>query len=210
MMQQEEVLISVESSKNEILDRMVSSKAGVPMHSIKTGRLTRLASQGVYEAESAIYSSDLFFYDEPNANIMTVIAQARRMVVVHKIDILFVDYAQLIYPANRSVSRVDQVSDISIKLKNLARDLEIPVICAAQLRRGAENRTPQLSDFADTSQIEKDADIAILIHHKAIESDGEVERYDSFLHMDKHRDGATMSVPVNFYKEIVTFREESH
>lgn len=200
-------VITVESSKEEIATRMISCKSQTPLHSLKTGMIGNRKLATAIDTYAWIHSKKLFFYDEPNANIMTVIAQARRMVAVHKIDILFVDYCQLIYPVNRSVNRIDQVSDVSIRLKQLARDLDIPVVCAAQLRRDAENRSPMLSDFADSSQLEKDADIAILIHHKSSGEDGETE---SFLHLDKHRDGQTVSVPVDFIRETVTFRENGN
>jgi replicative DNA helicase len=198
-------IITVESSKEEITTRMVSSKSQVPLHSLKTGLIGNNKLNQAIESYGWMYSDNLHFYDEPNANIMTVLAQARRMVTAHRVNILFVDYCQLIYPANRSMSRVDQVSDVSIKLKQLARDLNIPVICAAQLRRDAENRAPMLSDFADSSQLEKDADIAILIQHDKDDNSGEVQ---SYLHMDKHRDGQTASIAVRFIKETVTFQED--
>ena len=203
-------IVTVESSKKEIIERMVSSKSMVPLSKFKNGLMGSQDQFKESEATAHYYGAPLFFYDEPNANIQNVIAQARRMVTVDEVDVIFVDYCQLIQPSNRSMSRVEQVSEISIKLKNLARDLNIPIVCAAQLRRDAENRAPQLSDFADTSQIEKDADVAILIEHKkAVDPSSGEERVESFLHIDKHRDGETASVPVFFKKEIVTFYERN-
>ncbi|MDA3956657.1 DnaB-like helicase C-terminal domain-containing protein [Oceanispirochaeta sp.] len=202
-------IITVESSANEILSRTASSASGVPLTKIKAGTLTPAQISYLIESGTELNDIDPVVYDEPNATLQTVCTQARRMVSVYGCKILFIDYVQQITPDVKGVVRNEQIADISKALKSLARSLDVPIVSAAQLRRpkdaGKHNR-PIIDDFGDSSQLEKDADGAGLLHH-GIDSDS--GNAYSFLHWDKNRDGDTKSIPVFFNKEIVRFEEKN-
>ncbi len=200
-------VISVESSLKEIVKRIISSDSRVPLSNIKSGMLTTSQISGVMNGSKKFYERNPHGYDEPNADLQTVITQARRLVSVYKCDCLFIDYIQQITPSIKTVPRNEQVADISKAMKSLARELNIPVIVAAQLRRPAQGhagKRPSVDDFGESSQIEKDGDIEILIWHRDNPESGNKE---SFFLLEKQRDGATQDIPVYFNKEVVRFEE---
>jgi replicative DNA helicase len=127
---------------------------------------------------------------------------ARKMAVVHRVDVIFVDYLQYVAESRSGMDRKDHVAEVSRGLKGLARRLDIPVVAAAQLRRDADGRIPTIGDFAESSGLEKDADAALLLHHK---QDAGVEY--SWIIAAKVRDGETGNVRVEFDKKHVRFKE---
>jgi replicative DNA helicase len=119
--------------------------------------------------------------------------------------VIFIDYIQIVQWENQSLPRHEQVAEISKGLKQLARELKVPIVTLAQLRRDAEGREPEMADLGDSSQIEKDADTLLFIYHPKAK-EGEAEK--SLLLVKKNRDGAKGAVRVVFRREYVKFYEE--
>jgi replicative DNA helicase len=199
-------IVSAESSKRELILRGLSNVASVDGNSLKSGRLSDADFAGLTKAASRLYDAPIFVYDVPNVNIMRLISVAKAMKRRHGIRALFVDYVQILESTRKDEQKRIQVGQVSLALKNLSRELDIPVIVAAQLRRDSTGRRPTLADFAESSQIEMDADAAILLQHEKDES-GETVRV--WAHVDKNRDGPTGSVKLKFVGRFVRFTEEA-
>lgn len=194
-------IISLESSKEELTNRIFASEGSINSGSLATGYLQESSFSKIIDVGDRIVNKDLYVYDVPNISLGTLKAQARRMVSVYGCKMIFIDYLQLVECKEYELAR-DNVKYISMQLKGLARSLEIPIIAMAQLRRDAENRKPMLSDFSDSSQIEKDADVAILIYHKTDKDSGDKRTY---LLIEKNRDGQTGAIEVVFVPHYVRF-----
>jgi len=198
-------VISLESSKDELGVRLIGNTANIDTRDIITAVLRPADFKSIIDANGKIYGSPIWIYDVPNLSLSELKVQARRMVRQHKVQALFIDYEQLVeIPGVHK--KLDRATEVSIAIKNLARELEIPIVSLAQLRRDAENRRPTLADFSDTSQLEKDADGAILIYHDK-NDDGDI--IDSYLCVEKMRDGQTGNIRVHFDKRHVRFTEQS-
>ena len=209
-------IITLESGWREVLIRELSSISKINSQRLVSGFFSRNDFYRLTDAAGKISERELYIYDRPNADITTVVGQARRMVNRYKCDIVFIDYLQLVRVRDAE-NRIDQVGRASMRLKDLSRELHIPIVVAAQLRRDSDGRRPTLGDFQHSSQIEQDADAGMLIYHKivdangknlhktAVENDG--ERDDIYLLIDKNRDGRTGAVALEFDAEHVTFRE---
>ncbi len=189
-------ILSAESSKEEILNRIYSQEGRINSIHLSTGFIDHKVMSGVFDVSDRLNEKHIFIYDKPNMNLNDVKSQARRMVRVHKCKIIFVDFIQNIFVPNKP-KPIDRVSEVSMGLKALARELDVPIVVAAQLRRDSEGRRPTMADFSDSSQIEKDADVAIMIYHK--------EENESYLLVEKVRDGKTGSIPVHFERRYVKF-----
>jgi replicative DNA helicase len=196
-------IMSLESGKQELTIRMIADVASVDSQHLSSGFLRRRDFEKITDAAGHLDSLPLYIYDEPNADLMTVRAQARRMVRQHGIRVLFIDYAQIISHHVPGGKEHEVYKQVSMALKQLSRDLNIAVVSAAQLSRDSANRRPTIADIYGASQFEKDADTVILIHHDIDKDSSEIN--DSWLLVDKNRDGPVGHVPVVFKKEYVRF-----
>ena len=199
-------IISAESSKNEIAFRDLANVGSIDSMRIKTGMFTDADFTSLKQASATLGNAPLFIYDAPNVSITRLVAVAKVMRRRYGIKALFVDYLQIIGSSLRNSPRRDQVAEVSLRMKQLARELDIPVICAAQLTRDSEERRPSLRDFAESSQAEKDADVAILLHP---EKDGEGNQIRTWAYIDKNRDGPKGEVRLQFVGKYVRFHEEA-
>lgn len=200
-------IISAESAKDELVIRLMASKSQIDSQRLVVGLLKEGEMDRLTQAASELYSSKgIYIYDEPNMSIDTVVMVARQMKRRFDIKILFVDYLQILSPsrAGKSLEYREQVAYASMQLKQLARVLDIPVVAAAQLRRDAEGNRPQLNDFSDSTQIERDADVAIMIHN--IYQNGEIQ--DTWLLVEKNRDGRKGDIPVVFDQAHIRFTDK--
>jgi len=189
-------MITIESAGTELVTRILATETNIDSRRLMTGRLDEKDFGWLMDSASKIAEWPLWLYDDPDATIDDVRRRMRQMVLYHGVQIIFVDYVQLIARNGRSGEYRDRVAECSISLKAAARSLRIPVVSAAQLTRDSQGRVPTLADFADNSQIEKDADVAILIHR---------EKGNYWLKVEKHRDGKTGDVPVTFLPATVRF-----
>jgi replicative DNA helicase len=192
--------ISAESSGQEVTIRALMQRGHVSGKSIRSGFISQSDIQKLVEAGQAIKAAPFYIHDAPNLPFAELKTRAREMVISHKIKCLFVDYLQIVEPPKGAGDqRHEQIRAISMGLKQLARELDIPLVVLAQLRRDAENKEPDMADLADSSQIEKDADVIIMIQHQK-ENENE-----SRLLVKKARDAETGSVAVTFKREYVKF-----
>ncbi|MFZ3301339.1 MAG: replicative DNA helicase [Microgenomates group bacterium] len=193
---------SLEMSKEELVDRLLVNEADIDAWRLKTGKLTEEDFTKLSNAMGVLAEAPIYIDDTPALSILEMRTKARRLQVEHGLDLIIVDYLQLARSRNLE-NRVQEVSEISQGLKNLARELKIPVIALSQLSRGVESRNikkPQLSDLRESGSIEQDADIVMFLWR---EDDEKVE--NMMLDIAKHRNGALASVPLFFKGDRIKF-----
>lgn len=209
-------IISLESSIGEVLTREVAMIAGLNSQSILSGSLSKNDFDKILIAGENITQAHMYVYDKPNIYLPELVGQARRMVRKIGVEAIFIDYLQLIQVAGVQTDR-ERVSKASVRIKDLSRELKIPIVCLAQLRRDSDGRRPGLGDFQHSSQIEQDADVAMLLHHAVYDENGKHlskpkpeghETVRIFLHTDKNRDGATASGELDFDAPTLRFSEK--
>ncbi|RMH48423.1 MAG: replicative DNA helicase [Alphaproteobacteria bacterium] len=157
---------SLEMSAEQLAARILSEAAEVPSEQIRRGDMTEEEFRRFVEAAKALESCPLFIDDTPALPISQLAARARRLKRTHGLDVLFVDYLQLVRPASAKDSRVNEVSEITQGLKAIAKELDIPVVALSQLSRqveAREDKRPQLSDLRESGSIEQDADVVMFV-----------------------------------------------
>ena len=194
-------VISLESGNDEMMSRLFSAEGSIDGQKLQNGLIRPSDFQSLMDVGSRIHEAPLYFYDAPNIYLAELKSVARQMVAVYKVRIIFIDYLQIIQYEDSRIPRHEQVGKVSIALKGLARELKIPIVALAQLKRDSEGRASDVSDLKDAGQIEQDADTILLIHHK--QKDGEEEC--SWILAKKNRDGPKNAVPVVFKREYVRF-----
>ena len=193
---------SLEMSKEEVVDRLLVSQSEVDAWKLKTGRLDDEDFDRLQEAMGILADSPLYIDDTPAANILEMRTKARRLQVEHGLSFLIVDYLQLVI-SRRLENRVQEVSEISQSLKNLARELKIPVLACSQLSRAVEQRgikKPQLADLRESGAIEQAADVVMFLWRPDSDDNEHVK-----LDIQKHRNGPTGEIDVIFRPERVKF-----
>ncbi len=157
---------SLEMSSEQLAARILSEAAEVPSEQIRRGEMTEDEFRRFVEAAKDLEACPLFIDDTPALPISTLAARARRLKRQHGLDLLIIDYLQLVRPASAKDSRVNEVSEITQGLKAIAKELDIPVIALSQLSRQVESRDdkrPQLSDLRESGSIEQDADVVMFV-----------------------------------------------
>lgn len=199
-------IFSLEMSKEELVDRLLVGQARVDAWRLRTGKLDDEDFQKLQEAMGELADAPLYIDDTPALNIMEIRTKARRLQVEKGLKLLIVDYIQLVKGRNLE-NRVQEVSEISQALKNLARELRIPVLAVSQLSRAVEQRgskRPQLADLRESGALEQDADVVMFLYR---EDPDNME--EAILDVQKHRNGKLGQIPMHFKKEFVTwFGEE--
>ena len=200
-------IFSLEMSKEELVDRLLVSQADVDAWRLKTGRLSDEDFTRLSEAMGELAEAPLYIDDTPGINIFEIRTKARRLQITHGVKLIILDYLQLIDPGRRFDSRVQEVSIISQSLKNLARELHIPVLAVSQLSRAVEHRgekKPQLADLRESGAIEQDADVVMFLYRQ----DDVVDKFNQYvmkLLIAKHRNGATGQIDLLFKGDRVKF-----
>ncbi len=201
-------VFSLEMSDTQLMDRILSMQVGVGLWDLRMGHITDDVFERLSDAMGVLAEAKLYIDDTPGISILEMRAKARKLKLEKSLDLLIIDYLQLITGQNRE-SRVQEVSEISRFLKLLARELDVPVVALSQLSRAVEQRggsgTPQLSDLRDSGSIEQDADIVMFLS-KVSGDEGEVSD-NRRLSISKHRNGPTGEVELFFVKEQARFRE---
>ncbi|NUT17761.1 MAG: replicative DNA helicase [Hamadaea sp.] len=192
-------IFSLEMSKVEIVTRLLSAEARVPMHVLRSGQLSDDDWTKLARRMGEISEAPIFVDDTPNMNLMEIRAKARRLKQRHDLKLIVVDYLQLMTSPKRVESRQQEVADLSRGLKLLAKEVECPVIAVSQLNRGPEQRTdkrPQLSDLRESGSIEQDADVVILLHRDDYYDKESPRAGEADFIVAKHRNGPTDTVTV--------------
>uniref|UniRef100_A0A7C4Y540 Replicative DNA helicase n=1 Tax=Caldisericum exile TaxID=693075 RepID=A0A7C4Y540_9BACT len=196
---------SLEMSKEQLVERMLSAQAKVDMMRIKTGFLRDEDWPKLTEAYSALSEAPIFIDDSPDLTLNDIRTKSRRLKIEGHAAIIFVDYLQLIRSEQKIENRVLEISQITRGLKNLARELDIPIVVLSQLSRAVEKREdkkPMLSDLRESGSIEQDADVVIFLHVPDEERRDEIE-----LIVAKQRNGPQGSVHMQFFPEYTKFGE---
>jgi replicative DNA helicase len=202
-------VFTLEMSREEVVHRLLSSMAGVDSHKLRTGQLSPELWQRVVREASKLYQMPLFVDDSPDLTVTSIRAKCRRLLRKQGLGLVVVDYLQLMQGPARSESRQQEIADISRSLKNLARELHIPIIAVSQLNRqleARENKRPRLGDLRESGAIEQDADIVMFIYRDEYYNPGGDEPGLAEINVAKHRAGATGNVLMNFAAEFTRFR----
>jgi len=205
-------IFSLEMSKDQIIDRLIASEAGVPLWNLRTGRLKdELDFELVQHGLDVLSRAPLFIDDSPSPTILQMRSMARRLQMEHGLALIVVDYLQLIQPRAGTDSIVQQITEISRGLKALARELATPVLAVSQLSRAVDQREqkrPRLSDLRDSGSIEQDSDVVMFIYRKDFGKQGASpdEQNTAEIIIEKHRNGPTGMVQLKFDPEKASFR----
>lgn len=195
------VIFSLEMSRNEIVMRLLSAEAQVPLHHMRAGTMSDADWTKLAAKMSAVSEAPLFIDDSPNMTLMEIRAKCRRLKQRHDLRLVVVDYMQLMTSGKRVESRQQEVSEFSRSLKLLAKELEVPVIAISQLNRGPEQRTdkkPMLSDLRESGSLEQDADMVVLLHREDAYEPESARAGEADFIIAKHRNGPTGKVTVAF------------
>lgn len=203
-------IFSLEMSDQQLVDRMLAADAGVDSWKLRTGKLkTDQEFEAVQSSMAKLSEAQIHIDDQPGTNILKMRSSARRLKNEHGLDLLIVDYLQLMHPTSSkaSDSMVQQVTEISRSLKLLARELDVPVLALSQLSRAVEQRggKPRLSDLRDSGSIEQDADVVMFIHREdKINKESERPNIAEIM-VEKHRNGPVGSCELYFDGQHVRF-----
>lgn len=201
-------IFSLEMSKEELVDRLLVSQADIDAWKLKTGRLADEDFNRLSEAMGELAEAPIFIDDTPGINILEMRTKARRLQVEHGVKLIIMDYLQLADPGRRFDSRVQEVSMISQGLKNLARELKVPVLACSQLSRAVEargNRVPELSDLRESGSIEQDADVVMFLYREDSDMMNWGEQIPTKLRIAKHRNGPLGEIDLLFRGDRIRF-----
>jgi replicative DNA helicase len=206
---------SLEMSKEELALRLLSSRAEVNGQKLRKGMLADAEVRRIQETADYLYKAPLFIDDTPSLRVIDLRAKARRLLLRHNIKLVIVDYLQLMSGPGADESRQVEVSNISRGLKAVARELRVPVLAVAQLRRESEEHNrPRLSDLRESGAIEQDADVVLLLHREAMRmTPGSEEQAQAMGEADliiaKQRNGPTDTLKLVWQRELTRFRSWS-
>ena len=200
---------SLEMSKEQLVQRMLCSHARVNAQSVRTGYLSHQDWPKLTAAAGKLSEAPIYIDDSPTLTALALRAKARRLKAQYNIELVVVDYLQLMQGFGRSESRQQEISEISRSLKALARELRVPVIAVSQLSRAVESRTgnrPQLSDLRESGAIEQDADVVVfLFREEYYHPEKEESRNKAEAIIAKQRNGPTGTIELVFLKEWTRF-----
>ena len=206
-------LFSLEMSKEQLVQRMLCSQARVDAHKVRSGFLSPSDWPKLTAAAAKLSASKIFIDDTPAISALELRAKARRLKANHGLDLIILDYLQLMRGSTKSDSRQQEISEISRSLKALARELSVPFIALSQLSRAVESRQdkrPQLSDLRESGAIEQDADVVILLMREEYYNPTEENRGIADVIIAKQRNGPVGTVKLQFTKEYMRFENLAH
>lgn len=201
-------IFSLEMSKEQLMQRFLCSQAKVDIHKLRTGFLAPSEWPILTSAAGRLSEAPIYIDDTPAINVFELRAKARRLKAHYNIQVIIVDYLQLIRGSRRGDSRQQEISEISQSLKALAKELNIPVIAISQLSRAVESRTdhrPQLSDLRESGAIEQDADVVVLLLREEYYNPTSENKGSAEVIIAKQRNGPVGSVRLGFVKEYMKF-----
>ncbi len=202
-------IFSLEMSAQQLIDRMLSAESRVDAWKIRTGKNLHIESDfgRIRDAMHRLSQSNIYIDDQAGNSIIRMKAAARRWKAEKGLDLIVVDYLQLMSTSKSYDSMVNQVTDISRSLKALAKELDVPVLALSQLSRAVESRggKPRLSDLRDSGSIEQDADVVMFIHRPDFGKDESEKTNIAEILIEKHRNGPTGKVELYFDEKTTTF-----
>lgn len=212
-------IFSLEMSSDQLVDRMLAAQSGVDLWRLRTGRLK--SGQGdddferIGDAMGVLSEAPIFIDDSGSANVMEMRTMSRRLQSEHNVGVIIIDYLQLMEGRFGGDNRVNEISEISRSLKQLAREINIPIIALSQLSRAVESRSPQipkLSDLRESGSIEQDADIVMFLYREDREKPDTPNKNIVEIHIAKHRNGPIGKISLYFNENSTTFKslERTH
>lgn len=203
-------IFSLEMSKEQLIDRMLSSESGIDSWKLRTGNLEDKDFEKLNAAMGVLAEAPLFIDDSAMTNALEMRTKARRLQAEHGLGLIIIDYLQLMSGrGGSSDNRVNEISEISRSLKGLARELDVPVIALSQLSRAVESRhpqIPQLSDLRESGSIEQDADVVMFVYREEYYNKETERQHITDLLIRKHRNGPVGDVELFFSAEHMLFR----
>jgi replicative DNA helicase len=197
-------------SGEQLIQRMIAAETRIDSQRLRRGDLEESEWPIFYESVGRLSMAQIFIDDTPSITPMQLRTKCRRLYAEHGIDLIMVDYLQLMQAERSQNNRVQEISEISRALKGLARELDVPVVAASQLSRAVEQRQdkrPQLSDLRDSGSIEQDADVVIFIYRDEYYNPDTSERPNiAEINIAKHRNGPTAVVDLYWHGQLATFR----
>ena len=206
-------IFSLEMSRDQLIDRLIAAEGMVDLWRLRTGRLS---SEGddhdfsrIQRAMATLSETKLFFDETPSPTVVELRAKARRLQAQHNLELVIIDYLQLIKGHSNSENRVQEVSEISRSLKGMAKELNVPVLALSQLSRGVEMRPtsiPKLSDLRESGSIEQDADVVMFIYREDKVKENSDKKNIAEIRIEKHRNGPTGKIELYFNDTCASFR----
>jgi len=199
---------SLEMSKEQLVQRLLCSHARVDAHKVRTGFLSQADWPRLVTAAGKLSEAPIFIDDTPGVSVMEIRAKARRLKAKHDIQMIVLDYLQLMQGPHGADNRQQEISEISRSLKALARELNVPLIAISQLSRAVEQRSdhrPQLSDLRESGAIEQDADLVILLLREEYYNPTEENKGIAETIIAKQRNGPVGSISLTFVGEYMRF-----
>jgi replicative DNA helicase len=215
-------MFSLEMSRQAVVQRLLANEANVDSRSVRLGTYTEKQERRIMEASGILSEAPIYIDDSPQMRVVEMRGKAQRLHREHTVDLVIVDYLQLIQGESRREGRVQELSEITRSLKALAREIDAPVLAISQLSRAIEWRTshkPQLSDLRDSGSIEQDADVVLFISRDAMyftkdewekTHDIGIEPYEedkADIIIAKHRNGPTGEIKLRFDSKTARFED---
>jgi replicative DNA helicase len=206
------LIFSLEMSKEQLVDRLLSMESGVDAWALRTGNLTDSDFEKIGHAMGVLSESPIYIDDSPGITVSDLRTKARREAHKHPLGLIIVDYLQLMSGAGRYGSegnRVQEISEISRGLKGIARELNVPLLALSQLSRSVESRSPQipqLADLRESGSIEQDADVVAFIYREEYYNPETDRKKLTDIFIKKHRNGPTGGIELYFDNEKQRFR----
>lgn len=202
-------IISLEMSKEQMVERMFCARLGVDSWKLQKGKLSEDDFEKMGPLMDELGSASIYIDDSMGGSIVALRSKARRLKMEHNLDMLIIDYLQLM-SGNNPMNRVQEISEISRSLKQIARELHIPVLALSQLSRNVESRPdkrPVLSDLRDSGSIEQDADIVMMLYRDDYYNEDSEKKNELEINILKHRNGGTGRVSIMFDRSRMTFSD---
>lgn len=214
------LFVSLEMSRLELAERMLCSFKHINSHKLRNGFISDADRRRLVEGCNELSQAPLFIDDTPSRSLVEIAAAARRLKRKHELGLIVIDYLQLIEPDNDFSGREQQVAKIARRLKGMARELSVPVLCLAQVNRQAEqsrdDHRPKLSQLRESGAIEQDADVVMFVHREGYyhRQDSDEDQRDNLetqaeLIVAKQRNGPTGTVKLVWLKEYTRFEDET-
>ncbi|MGL4687365.1 MAG: replicative DNA helicase [Fusobacteriaceae bacterium] len=204
------LIFSLEMGNSQLLQRLLSVDSGVPLQKIRNGFLDEVEWGKLGMTSGKLANAEINIADVPNVNVLEIRAIARRLKAANKLDMIVIDYLQLISGNGKSDNRQNEVSEISRALKGIARELDIPVIALSQLSRAPEQRAdrrPMLSDLRESGAIEQDADIVLFLYRDDYYNEDSEFKGVTEVIIGKQRNGPVGTAQLRFFHELTKFAD---
>ncbi len=202
------IMFSLEMGRSEIAMRLIAAEASIPLQNLRKGQMVDRDWQTMAAVRGRINDAPLYIDDSPNMTLVEIRAKCRKLKQRAGLEMVIIDYLQLMTSGKKVESRQQEVSEFSRALKLLAKELGVPVVALSQLNRGPEQRAdkiPMLSDLRESGSIEQDADVVILLHRDASNERDNPRAGEADLIVAKHRNGPTRTVHVAFHGHFSRF-----